>query len=111
MFRSFYRIFAVFMVLSLALAACSTPTATPTAVVEPTMVPTTAPAEPTAVPQETSGLELPVVDPTALSGKIYAAGSSTVYPLAEAIAVDISMIDDTRRRLTIRTELAYISVS
>ena len=86
MFRSFYRVFAVFMVLSLALAACTTPTATPTAVVEPTMVPTTAPAEPTAVPQETGGLELPVVDPTALSGKIYAAGSSTVYPLAEAIA-------------------------
>ena len=86
MFRSFYRIFAVFMVLSLALAACTAPTATPTAVIEPTMVPTTAPAETTAVPQETGGLELPVVDPTALSGKIYAAGSSTVYPLAEAIA-------------------------
>ena len=33
------------------------------------------------------------------------------FSLADAIAVDISMIDDTRRRLTIRTELAYISVS
>jgi tRNA threonylcarbamoyladenosine biosynthesis protein TsaE len=33
------------------------------------------------------------------------------FSLAEAIAVDISMIGENRRRLTVRTELAYIALS
>lgn len=35
---------------------------------------------------EVAAIELPAVDPLAVSGDIIAAGSSTVYPLAEAIA-------------------------
>lgn len=33
------------------------------------------------------------------------------FSLAEAITVDISMIDDNHRRLTVRTELTYITLS
>jgi len=32
------------------------------------------------------------------------------FSLAEAIAVDVSMIDDNRRHLAVRTELAYITL-
>ncbi|NPV84411.1 MAG: phosphate ABC transporter substrate-binding protein PstS family protein [Anaerolineae bacterium] len=100
------------MVVSMALAACApqaTPMAEPTKAeqpAEPTKAaeqpaePTKAaeqPAEPTkAAEQPASPTEapaepaqqgmLPEVDPASLSGSIYAAGSSTVYPLAEAIA-------------------------
>jgi len=44
----------------------------------------TATTEPTAVPD--MGVILPEVDPASVSGDIVAAGSSTVYPLAEAMA-------------------------
>ena len=87
MLRKFSKLLLSSLVLSLVLAACATPTT------QPAQNPTSAPAEPTAtVPEptadvvESSGVELPLVDPAALGGKIYAAGSSTVYPLAEAIA-------------------------
>jgi phosphate transport system substrate-binding protein len=90
--------------LVLVLAACASPGGTPagtattapqapqeqpTAAPEPTQAlpePTQAPAESTqAVP--TTGM-LPEVDPSALTGDVYSAGSSTVYPLAEAIAAE-----------------------
>jgi phosphate binding protein len=59
-------------------------TATEKAMAESTA--TTAPtAEPTAAPADT-GLMLPDVDPASVSGDIIAAGSSTVYPLAEVMA-------------------------
>mgnify|MGYP001216165898 CR=1 FL=1 len=81
--RSIYGIFALVMVLSMMLSACTTPTVVPTTA---PMETTAAPMEPTSIPDQTDGIELPFVDPASLSGKIYAAGSSTVYPLAEAIA-------------------------
>ena len=85
---------ALVMVLSMLLTACSTPITTPTVeqptattvVEQPTA--TTVIEQPTIAPtvESSSGIELPIVDPASLGGSIYAAGSSTVYPLAEAIA-------------------------
>ncbi len=73
------------------------PTEEATAVVEaPTEAPTAAPTEPaaatptmaaTATPGDTTGgVELPEVDPAQVTGDIIIAGSSTVYPLTEAVA-------------------------
>jgi phosphate transport system substrate-binding protein len=79
--------------LALVLAACAAGAENPTATSapEPTTVsveeptPTTEPAPPTAaVPMDDLGL--PAVDPLSVSGDIVAAGSSTVFPLAEAVA-------------------------
>jgi phosphate transport system substrate-binding protein len=97
--RSIYGLFALVLTLSMVLSACatttSTPSTAPTVMVEqPTSAPTTAIDQPTVAPtavieptvQTTTSIELPIVDPAALSGSIYAAGSSTVYPLEEAIA-------------------------
>jgi phosphate-binding protein len=89
------------------LAACGggaatepTPTATaqeePTAVAgAPTEAPTETPTRPaatpttaaTATPGDTTGdVKLPEVDPATVSGDIIIAGSSTVFPLTEAVA-------------------------
>jgi phosphate transport system substrate-binding protein len=79
----------VLIAMSFVLAACggATPTEAP-----PAVEPTTAPAEPTAAspePTEAPATEAPVEDPLAMyapdavSGDIIAAGSSTVFPLAE----------------------------
>ncbi len=76
------------IVVSLVLGACA----------QATPAPTEAPAEPTATrpapqptataetPMEEPGGMLPPVDPAALSGSIITAGSSTVFPLSEAVA-------------------------
>ncbi len=88
--RSLMIVLISIVALSMILAACA-PAATeaPTQAVEPTTAPvepTSAPAEPTAAPVvEQSGMALPEIDPAAYSGDIYAAGSSTVYPVTEAI--------------------------
>ena len=82
------------IVTALLLAACQpaatpAPTQAPAAVEQPTSAPaepTAAPVEPTAEPAPVESSILPEVDPAALSGTIYAAGSSTVYPLSEAVA-------------------------
>lgn len=93
------NIIITIVLFSLVLIACQ-PAATPT---QAPAEPTQAPAEPTKVAIETQALEptleptispnermvdgfLPDVDPAEVSGSIYAAGSSTVYPLSEAIA-------------------------
>jgi phosphate binding protein len=100
---------SIFVLISILLAACSSsPTATtapeveetevvaepttepevePTATMaEPTPEPTAEPTvEPTAVPTEESGIMLPEVDPATVTGDFTSAGSSTVYPLSEAI--------------------------
>lgn len=86
---------AVTTIMVLALSAC-TPAATPTTKAEATEIATAAPAEVTVEPSEapseateaptvveTEEGMLPEVDPAAVSGNIIAAGSSTVYPLAE----------------------------
>ncbi len=100
--RSLFTVLIVVAALSMLLAACA-PAAAPTsaatepaaAVMEPTAAPaepttapvenTAAPAEPTAAPAA-AGVELPEVDFATLEGAVYSAGSSTVYPLSEAIA-------------------------
>ncbi len=86
------KLLFVFMLFSLVLAACQ-PAATPTAAPQATQPPTatqppqpTAVAEPTQVTVEQPKIQLPEVDPGEVSGDIYAAGSSTVYPLTEKIA-------------------------
>lgn len=96
--HSFYSILAALALISLALAACSPAASTPTVqstvstapptAAKPTMAEAT-PAPTTAATAEmpaSTEIELPDVDPSQLSGNIIAAGSSTVYPLAEAIA-------------------------
>lgn len=80
------------LVLALLLAGCSStkPTATPTSA--PTTVPTQVPrSTPTTMPtvaptKPTTGVVLPEVNPLEVKGDIVTAGSSTVYPLSEAIA-------------------------
>jgi phosphate transport system substrate-binding protein len=66
----------------------TTPKATDTAAPKVTDIAatmeSTANAEPTAVP--VTGVTLPEVDPATVSGDLIAAGSSTVYPLAERMA-------------------------
>jgi phosphate transport system substrate-binding protein len=86
------KLLFVFMLFSLVLAACQ-PAATPTAAPQATQPPTatqppqpTAVAEPTQVTVEQPKIQLPEVDPGEVNGDIYAAGSSTVYPLTEKIA-------------------------
>ncbi|GAB4580649.1 MAG: hypothetical protein Fur0022_33910 [Anaerolineales bacterium] len=104
-----YRLFVALMLLSVFVTACAQPTAEPQtateapteAAVEPTEAeateaeaePTEAAEEPTAEPvvEEPAGPEsvdgiLPGVDPAAVVGDIVTAGSSTVFPLAEAVA-------------------------
>jgi phosphate transport system substrate-binding protein len=100
--RKVFSLLTIIIVSSLALAACApkeAPLAEPTnapvqpsAPIEPSKAPEepAAPAEPTIASQlpaapEQEGM-LPEIDPSSLSGSIYAAGSSTVYPLAEVIA-------------------------
>ncbi|HYF62092.1 MAG TPA: PstS family phosphate ABC transporter substrate-binding protein [Herpetosiphonaceae bacterium] len=82
---------ATIMMLSL-LAACGGGTAT-TAPTSGTLAQaTTPPAAATDVPAATeaapsgAGVELPEVDPSTLTGDIISAGSSTVFPLSEAVA-------------------------
>ncbi len=74
----------------LLLSACAqaTPTAAePAAPAAPTSGPTVAPTSPPPQPTaEEAGGMLPPVDPAEVSGDIITAGSSTVYPLSEAIA-------------------------
>jgi len=101
--RNLYFVFAALLSLTLILSACAAPAAEPTAMVEeeptqapvepteeaPTAVPPEVPADaPTEEPAaETSMVELPEVNPADVpADAIYTAGSSTVYPVAEAIA-------------------------
>ncbi len=94
-----YVVLAVIIVAVTVLSACA-PSPTPVPAPAATEVPTTAPA-PTDVPaavvpteapaaESATGVVLPEVDPGSLSGDIYSAGSSTVYPLSEAIALQFS---------------------
>ncbi len=83
---------AVLAVIVLNACAPSPTSIPPTATTAPTAISPTATTAPTqAAPQETmtpsgAGIELPEVDPAQYSGTIIAAGSSTVYPLAERMA-------------------------
>lgn len=87
-------LFAVLIIATLILSACASTTPTEAPAVEPTeppvVEPTQAPTEePVVEPTEAPAVDmvvLPEVDPAAVSGEITIAGSSTVYPLAEAMA-------------------------
>ena len=70
--------------ISLSACAGTTPTTVPT--VAPTNVTAVEPTQPVSEPTPGESGMLPVVDPISLSGDIATAGSSTVYPLAEAMA-------------------------
>jgi len=82
------KVLFVTLVLAMFLSACGSaqPTAAPTTA--PTKVPTSAPTQaPTVVPTPApSGVQLPEVNPLQVKGAIVTAGSSTVFPLSEAIA-------------------------
>ncbi len=98
MFRTTFRLLSALLLVTILMSACA-PAATPTSVpAQPaateapaaTQAPvqpagTEAPAATAAMPL-TGSVQLPEVDPASLKGDIIAAGSSTVYPLAEAIA-------------------------
>jgi phosphate binding protein len=104
MSRKFQMLFMLVMIASLLLSACTSATTEPAApAVEPTKAPAVEPTEALAVeptketavepteapasePNTTPTLLLPEVDPASVSGDIIAAGSSTVYPLAEVMA-------------------------
>jgi phosphate transport system substrate-binding protein len=77
------------VILSLILAACSSASPTPAAEQNSTAPTETVvlPAEDSApaVPETGTTIELPYQNPAEFSGTIYAAGSSTVYPVTEAI--------------------------
>lgn len=85
--------FLALLIAALALAACGSSTPEPAA--GPTATPATAPtatpaAEPTAAATgaatSTERTTLPEVNPLEVEGDIITAGSSTVYPLSEAMA-------------------------
>jgi phosphate transport system substrate-binding protein len=92
-----FALSTVLVILAVGLAACAPvaapmaePTSVPTVeVVVPTAVeqaaPTTVPTEVPAAPMEEG--TLPEVDPGSLTGDIYSAGSSTVYPLSEQMVL------------------------
>jgi len=105
------KLFVVLFVIALLAAACGQPAATPVpatpapvAQAEPTQAPTpTTASEPTVAPAPTaapeptvasekpaasggSALGLPEVNPLEVEGDIITAGSSTVFPLSEAVA-------------------------
>jgi phosphate transport system substrate-binding protein len=91
--RSFPFSVGVLVILSLILAACASATPTPAAEQpegnQPAPTSTTAPAAeaPAAsMPGTGSMIELPVVNPAEVTGNLYVAGSSTVFPVTEAIA-------------------------
>jgi phosphate binding protein len=77
------------VLVAVLLAACS-PAATPSQAPIKTEAPlmTEAPTEAPAMTEETKaeGMMLPEIDPASVSGNIAAAGSSTVFPLAERMA-------------------------
>ncbi len=77
----------VVLAASLTMVACQAaqPTSAPTVEV-PTEVAAPTLAEPTEQVVEPEGIALPEVDPLSVTGDIRSAGSSTVYPLLEALA-------------------------
>lgn len=91
--RTLPSLLSLLVALSLLLSACATNAATTEAVAEATA--TTAVEEPAAEPTATTAAEaaetggdvmLPEVVPGDVTGPIVTAGSSTVYPLADAVA-------------------------
>jgi len=99
--RKFFIGISVLLLIATLLAACGGQATEAPAPVQPTAAPVeeaTAPAEePTAMAEEPtaeptaempmeSGFMLPEIDPATVTGNIISAGSSTVFPLTEAVA-------------------------
>jgi phosphate transport system substrate-binding protein len=91
--RSIQLSIGVLVILSLILAACTSATPTPAPQEQPQSNPaptaTNAPAAeaPAAsMPSTGNTIELPIVNPAEVTGSLYVAGSSTVFPVTEAIA-------------------------
>ena len=87
-------VISVFILIAILLSACST-AATEAPVMEEAAATATTASKPTAteasakepdVKMSESMINLPEVDPAAVSGEIISAGSSTVFPLAERMA-------------------------
>jgi phosphate transport system substrate-binding protein len=97
--RVFSVSFAIVLCTALVLAACTpavteapaTATTAPEPIDEPTQAPSEEPAEAPSTEEPMDELaacaNLPAVDPLAVTGDIVAAGSSTVFPLSERMAV------------------------
>ncbi len=83
MFQKSHILFSIVVLAALLISACGSSATT----VDPTVAPMepTATTAPEVTMPETTGM-LPEVDPGMLSGNIVSAGSSTVFPLAEAMA-------------------------
>ena len=95
MSRKILYMLSILVLIAMALVACGGEAATeePVATEAPVETevmeePTQPPAEPEATEEmmEGSTIQLPEVDPSTVTGDIIEAGSSTVFPLAEAIA-------------------------
>ncbi len=86
----FKFVLALMVVALLAVACGPQATPAPTPVPAAAAEPTAAPAEPTAAPVEAAAPAemggLPEVNPLEVTGDIITAGSSTVFPLSEAVA-------------------------
>jgi phosphate binding protein len=105
--RSIFTVLTLIVALSMLISACApqatteapaptapaadtlapVPTAAPAAAAEPTgtTAPTAEPTVTTAAVPVTADVKLPEVNPGEVTGNIISAGSSTVYPLSEAI--------------------------
>lgn len=80
-----FKFYIVLLIAAFVVAACGgQATPAPTAAPEPTAA--TAAQESTAAPAATGSLGLPEVNPLDVEGDIITAGSSTVFPLSEAVA-------------------------
>lgn len=83
MHRSTFPVFALLIAVSLLLAACQSAASTST--IEPTAAVTETELPETGSVHETKAGELPEIDPAEVQGDIITAGSSTVFPLSEAM--------------------------
>jgi phosphate binding protein len=89
MFRNHVRLASACTLIAILFSACAAPDTQAPAATTAAVIETEAqePAQaPPANPAAAGEAALPEVDPGALSGNVIAAGSSTVYPLAEAMA-------------------------
>jgi len=86
--RTFTLVFSLLITLSLLLSACSPSAATntPAATAQVVNEPTSAPVEETVEVEAMKDGMLPEINPGEVTGNIIMAGSSTVYPLSEAMA-------------------------
>ena len=85
--KSVLLVTSIILMAAFVLSACSSTAAAPVeqpAATEAPAVATEAPAAMTEAPAAEAGI-LPEVDPSTVTGDIISAGSSTVYPLSEAI--------------------------